>query len=630
MVTLLDDVTVLHHQDHVGVADGRQAVGDHEGGAVGPQCRHGLLDQHLGAGVDRGGRLVQDQQGRVGEEGAGDGDQLPLPRRDVGPLLLDRGVVALGQGAHETVHESGLRRGDDLCVGGVQAPVADVVHDGAAEQHRILQHHPHLAAQRPAVQRADVEAVQADLAAVDLVEAHDQVHQCRLAGAGGADDRDRLPGPGRQRQVGDQRLVGAVGEGDVVELDASLGGAGQLGPPDSTRGDLSPLFRVTGGDLPVGLLLLGVEQLEDPLGGGDPGDQHVRHPGDLPQRGIELARVLDEGDHLAQGDVSGSHPQAADHGDADVAEVGHPLHDRHDHPGVELGLEGGLEQLLVARIEGLAHRLLPVEHGDQVVTGEGLLDMAVQPSGMAPLGGEQLLGLRADDAHHHRGQRQGGQGDQRQLPGQVEHHHGDADDGQHRVDQRGEGLLHGGLDVVDVVGGAGEQVAALAGVEVGQRQPVDLRLDLLAQPVDDAHHHVVQQPALQPVEQGRDHVHAHHDRQQPAQVDEVDAGAGHHPVEDDVDRVTQDHRRPHGQAGGDDPEGEHDRQTGLVVAEGAEQAAQAGPEGLGLAGGGFSPFAAHGVLHLEDLVLGELRGRGSPLFAHTGSSTVIWESTISR
>src|SRR5699024_12875446 len=76
--------------------------------------------------------------------------------------------------------------------------------------------------------------------------------------------------------------------------------------------------------------------------------------------------------------------------------------------------------------------------------------------------------------------------------------------------------------------------------------------------------------------------------------------------------------------------GEHDRQTGLVVAEGAEQAAQAGPEGLGLAGGGFSPFAAHGVLHLEDLVLGALRGRGSPLFAHTGSSTVIWASSISR
>src|SRR5699024_3581401 len=94
--------------------------------------------------------------------------------------------------------------------------------------------------------------------------------------------------------------------------------------------------------------------------------------------------------------------------------------------------------------------------------------------------------------------------------------------------------------------------------------------------------------------------------------------------------VAQDHRRPDGQAGGDDPEGEHDRQAGLVVAEGGEQAREAGPEGLGLAGGGFPPLAADGVLHLQVLVLGELRGRGSPVLAHTGSSTVIWESTISR
>src|SRR5690625_5135987 len=85
-----------------------------------------------------------------------------------------------------------------------------------------------------------------------------------------------------------------------------------------------------------------------------------------------------------------------------------------------------------------------------------------------------------------------------------------------------------------------------------------------------------------------------------------------------------------GQAGGEGAGGGDGRQTGVVGAEGAERAAQAGPEGLGLAGGGCAPFAADGVLHLEDLVLGELRGRGSPLFAHTGSATVIWESTISR
>ena len=53
------------------------------------QRGHRLLDQHLGAGVDRAGRLVEDQQRRVGEERPGDRDQLLLAGADVAALLVD-------------------------------------------------------------------------------------------------------------------------------------------------------------------------------------------------------------------------------------------------------------------------------------------------------------------------------------------------------------------------------------------------------------------------------------------------------------------------------------------------------------------------------------------------------------
>ena len=53
-------------------------------------------------------------------------------------------------------------------------------------------------------------------------------------------------------------------------------------------------------------------------------------------------------------------------------------------------------------------------------------------------------------------------------------------------------------DVVDVVGDAAEQLAARLPVEVAQRQPVDLLLDVRAQPADGALHDVVEQVALQP------------------------------------------------------------------------------------------------------------------------------------
>src|SRR5438445_4220352 len=45
VAALLDDPSVVHDQDGVGAADGRQAVRDHEAGAALPKLGHGLLDQ---------------------------------------------------------------------------------------------------------------------------------------------------------------------------------------------------------------------------------------------------------------------------------------------------------------------------------------------------------------------------------------------------------------------------------------------------------------------------------------------------------------------------------------------------------------------------------------------------------
>lgn len=58
---------------------------------------HAALDQHLGAGVDRTRRVVEDQDGRLGDERARDRDELALAHADLGGLLVDDGVEAVGR-----------------------------------------------------------------------------------------------------------------------------------------------------------------------------------------------------------------------------------------------------------------------------------------------------------------------------------------------------------------------------------------------------------------------------------------------------------------------------------------------------------------------------------------------------
>ena len=79
MGTGLDEATTVEHHDPVGGFDGGQAMGDDEGGAALTQGVERLLDFAFGVGVQRGGGFIENQDGRVLEQGAGDGDALALP-----------------------------------------------------------------------------------------------------------------------------------------------------------------------------------------------------------------------------------------------------------------------------------------------------------------------------------------------------------------------------------------------------------------------------------------------------------------------------------------------------------------------------------------------------------------------
>ena len=101
-----------------------------------------------------------------------------------------------------------LRRLVDLVLGGVGLAVADVLERRAVEHRRLLPDHADLRPQRVLGQVADVDAVEQDAAALDLVEAQQQRDGGGLAGAGAADQRDPLAGADVQ---GRSRRAPAVG-----------------------------------------------------------------------------------------------------------------------------------------------------------------------------------------------------------------------------------------------------------------------------------------------------------------------------------------------------------------------------------------------------------------------------------
>ena len=239
----------------------------------------------------------------------------------------------------------------------------------------------------------------------------------------------------------------------------------------------------------------------DALGGRDARLDEVDQCTDLGEGLGELTRVLDERLHLTQTDGARRHPQATDHRDDDVVQVSEEHDGRHDHPGDELGAEARLEQLVVALAEFAFDLGLTAERLDQLVPGVGFLDLTVELAGVLPLVDEVRLRTFGDDRGDGEGGRHGQQCDQCQQRRDPDHHTEDAEHGQHAGDQLAQCLLQAGGDVVDVVGHLAEKLTARVGVEVFQRQSVDLLLDAGTQVADGALQSDVEHVSLRPREQ---------------------------------------------------------------------------------------------------------------------------------
>lgn len=89
-------------------------MGDDDGGAAADEVGQGGADALLGLAVDLAERLVEDEDRRVAEDRAGQGDPLRLAAGEGAAGGAEDGVVAVGERVDELVDEraaTSARRG---------------------------------------------------------------------------------------------------------------------------------------------------------------------------------------------------------------------------------------------------------------------------------------------------------------------------------------------------------------------------------------------------------------------------------------------------------------------------------------------------------------------------------------
>ena len=271
-----------------------------------------LLDEGFRLGVERAGGFVEQQQRRVFEHRAGDGDALALATGETHTSLTEKGAVTIRQTRDEFIGQCSARGGDHFRIAGSGAAIANIFHRVAGENHRVLRDDGAHAAQIVERQLANVDAVERDASAAAVVKAQQQLEHRGLAGAGWADQRDGLAAGDVEREAIECRHLRARG---VAETD--VGKLQRCAVAHRQRFRLRRWFDVR----------LGGEQLHQTLGCATRAHHVAPHLGEHADRacheaGVEherrkLARRHRAGNHIARAEPEYEHDRAEGGGDND-------------------------------------------------------------------------------------------------------------------------------------------------------------------------------------------------------------------------------------------------------------------------------------------------------------------------
>src|SRR5579875_2652825 len=459
------DFAGLEHYDFVGLADGGEPMGDDEDGAALHEGGERLLDEALGFGIEVGGGFVEDEDGRVFEQGAGDGNALALAAAELEAAFADDGPIAGGQLVDELGCESGTGGGEDLFLAGIGTAVGDVIEDGVVEQEGVLGDDADVLAEAREADVAHVPAVNAQGAGGDVIEARHEVGERGLPCPAGPDHGDDFTGL----------------DFEVDGIEDATGGGERIAEGHVFKADVVFKFGEAHGVGMFGDILGGVQVFEHALGGADALLEDVVDVGEALDGLIEH----DQGD-AESGEGAGGHGGGFDLLAAEPQQQndGHSAEDFDDGGGE--GLVGDIAEIaglptLGGEAEALGFVVFGAEAFDDLVAGERFLEDLVEAGGhVLRVAGGAANAL----AEAHGEERNGGedeQADEGELPIDADHGEQQEEGGEDLAQPIGE---HGGdrdLDAVDVVHDGGHDAAGSLTFEEGRALAQDAVEDFLAE-----------------------------------------------------------------------------------------------------------------------------------------------------
>ena len=479
VAALFEDAAAGEHDDVVRHPDGGKPVRDDDGHLVLGNFSEALEDERFGAGIHRGGRLVEHQDvGSLPHERARQRDLLPLAERELAAALEPAAELRL-VGERELGDERGshaLLRGlrpARLLLEGSDVADADVLADQELVADEVLEDDADAVAERRDVPLGQVGAVEDDAAAGRFVEPGEELDERGLAGPVLSDQRQLAAGRQVEAHPLERGSIAAgIGEGDVLEADA----VARL----RTDGDRAARRRHLGLEQ-----LVQVRQVQVVLVHAADGGQGGR------QRRLALLEDEDVHGHVAQADVRGrgleddpgvdrveggareepedEAPAAAPEGEVPVLDVeaAEDLIVAAEHRRAEAEQHHLLGRVL-ARDEGLEVRLLPGLRGSPAEEAERL-------AGEAGLGGEHRQRGAGEDSDRERREpeQERAVGDQRD---DVLHQ---AEGAHHQAERTARGLAAGAGELVVELGVL--EVVELEGERLLEDEDVDPVPELRAQ-----------------------------------------------------------------------------------------------------------------------------------------------------